>query len=46
LKRPPNRKLVLAAAVLIVAAGSLLARPAPGLTDPAHTLNHIALGGR
>jgi hypothetical protein len=44
LKRPPDRKLLLTVAILIVAASSLLARPAAkGETD---TMNHVVLGGR
>lgn len=33
MKRPPDRKLLLAATILLVAAGMVLARPAIG-TDP------------
>jgi len=44
LKRPPNRKLVLAVAVLIAAASAAMARPAAkGETE---MINHIVLGGR
>lgn len=34
MKRPPDRKLMLAATVLIVAAGMVLMRPAAGFSDP------------
>ncbi len=34
MKRPPDRKVLLAATVLLVAAGVMLARPAVGLADP------------
>jgi hypothetical protein len=34
MRRPPDRKLMLAATALLVAAGMLLSRPAVG-TDPA-----------
>jgi len=33
LKRPPNRKLVLAVAVVVVAMGATLSRPAASLAD-------------
>jgi len=47
LKRPPNRKLVLAAAVLIVAASSLFARSVAGPADLIQPVNtHFILGGR
>jgi hypothetical protein len=36
MRRPPDRKLMLAATALLVAASMLLARPAVG-TDPAPT---------
>jgi hypothetical protein len=44
LKRPPDRKLLLAVALLIVAASTVLARPAArGETE---LMNHVVLGGR
>jgi hypothetical protein len=44
LKRPPDRKLLLAVALLILAASSVLARPAAkGETE---TMNLVVLGGR
>jgi len=46
LKRPPNKKLVFAVAMLIVAAGSMLSRPAAAPSDPILTLNAHLLGGR
>jgi len=33
LKRPPDRKFVLAVAILVVAMGAMLSRPAAGLAD-------------
>jgi hypothetical protein len=38
MKRPPNRKLVLAALVLLVAAGAAASRPAVGLGADAELL--------
>jgi hypothetical protein len=45
LKRPPDRKLLLAVAVLVVAASAMLARSADhrGDTQP---MNQFVLGGR
>jgi hypothetical protein len=33
LKRPPNRKVVLALAILVVAASAMLSRPVAGFAD-------------
>ena len=33
MKRPPDRKFVLAVAILVVAMGAILSRPAAGLAD-------------
>ena len=46
MKRPPNKKLVFAVAMLIVAAGSMLSRPVAAPSDPIHTLNAHFLGAR
>jgi hypothetical protein len=45
-KRPPDRKLLLAIAVLVVAASSVLARSADHGKGETQTLNSIVLGGR
>jgi hypothetical protein len=45
-KRPPNRKLLLAMAVLVVAASSVLARSADFVKGETQTVNPIVLGGR
>jgi len=37
-KRPPNRKLLLAATALLVAAGAALSRPAVELNQPEGTV--------
>jgi hypothetical protein len=37
-KRPPDRKLVLAAMALLVAAGAVFSRPAASFTDNGATL--------
>jgi hypothetical protein len=42
LKRPPDKKLLLAVAALIVAASAVFARPA----DVARPMNHTVLGVR
>jgi hypothetical protein len=51
LKRPPDRKLVLALAILVVAASAMLSRPAAGLADHGMgemllTKKTVASGGR
>jgi len=46
LKRPPNKKLTLAVAILIVAASSMLSRPVAAPSDPSYALNAHFLGGR
>jgi len=45
-KRPPDRKLLLAIAVLVVAASSVLARSADHAKGETQTINPIVLGGR
>jgi hypothetical protein len=50
LKRPPDRKFVLALAILVVAASAMLSRPAAGLTDHGMgemlLIKTVAPGGR
>jgi hypothetical protein len=45
-KRPPNKKLALAVAMLILAASTMLSRPVAAPSDPIYTLNAHFLGGR
>jgi hypothetical protein len=45
-RRPPNRKLLLAIAVLVVAASNVLARSADHAKGETQTMNSIVLGGR
>jgi hypothetical protein len=51
LKRPPDRKLLIAVALLLVAASTMLSRPSAGLADQAKDgmllMNNVAgTGGR
>ena len=46
MRRPPDKKLMLAATALLVAAGMLLARPAVGTDPGAHTALVSKLFGR
>jgi hypothetical protein len=46
LKRPPNKKLAFAVAILIVAASAMLSRPVAAPSDSIHTLNAHFPGGR
>jgi hypothetical protein len=46
MKRPPDRKFMLAATILIVAAGLMLARPAVGTDQGSHTVSVVKLFGR
>jgi hypothetical protein len=46
LKRPPDRKLVLAIAALVVAASAMLARSADHVKGETQSMNRIVLGGR
>jgi hypothetical protein len=41
MKRPPNRKVLLAAAALLVAAGAALSRPAVEFNPPQETVMPI-----
>lgn len=42
MRRPPERKIMLAALVLLVAAGVMMVRPAAGLADAsAHDLGRL-----
>jgi hypothetical protein len=46
MKRPPDRKFMLAATILIVAASLALARPAVGTDHGTHALTVVKLFGR
>jgi hypothetical protein len=46
MKRPPDRKFMLAATILIVAAGLMLARPAVGTDHGTHAVTAVKLFGR
>jgi hypothetical protein len=46
MRRPPDRKLVLAATALLVAAGMVLARPAVGTDREPATVLIVKLFGR
>jgi hypothetical protein len=46
MRRPPDRKFMLAATLLIVAAGMMLARPAVGTDHGAHSVSVVKLFGR
>jgi len=46
MRRPPDKKLLLAATALLVAAGMLLARPAVGTDSGSHTALLVKLFGR
>jgi hypothetical protein len=46
MKRPPDRKLMLAATILLVAAGMILSRPAVGTDRGSPTALIVKLFGR
>lgn len=44
MKKPPERKVLLAAMVLLVAAGCMLARPAIGVQEAGNPLHRMLQG--